>query len=97
MEWKTIDSAPKDRPFYALIDGLPYLCRYDEEDRFIRYWHTNISEGEAYYIRNIGGKEYREMIKEAEEANYQRQGSLWALGFDHKPTHWTEYSPPLDV
>lgn len=93
-EWKTIDSAPRDGSvFCALIDRLPYLCRYDEDGRFIRYTHNNIATGASYLVHYIDGKRLLEQTKEA-EYDYQVEGSLWKLGFKHEPTHWQEWQPP---
>lgn len=94
-EWQDISSAPKGSVvFSALIDGLPYKAMYDELDRFIWFAHGNISEGAHYRIHEIDGKQMREEIKPATPRNYQKQGYIWRDGFEHKPTHWQEYTPP---
>lgn len=87
-EWKTIDTAPKGNVrFYCLIDGLPYIARYDEYDRFCWLNHSNIATGASFRAHEIDGKRLLEETKEA-EYNFQQQWNLWKKGFEHKPTHW---------
>ena len=91
--WQPIETMPdnlkKDGPeFYALFDTLPYLCRYDEYGRLVRYNHSNVAKGDAYRKKIINDVEIREMIRIKGEPDYQKQGSLWTLGFDYEPTHW---------
>jgi len=94
--WRDIKSAPKDGTlFECLIDGLPYYAKYDEYGRFIRYRHTNIGEGAKYKIHYIDGKRLLEEVRE-QEYNYQKLGSIWTKGFDHKPTHWKPITPPSE-
>lgn len=86
--WQPIETAPKNRvKFWALMDDLPYIAMYDEDERFLWLNHSNIATGASYKIHNINGKRLLEETKK-EEYNYQKQWNIWKLGFEHTPTHW---------
>jgi hypothetical protein len=85
---RPIEEAPKcGKPFWVLIDRLPYLAKYGEHGRFVWCMHGNIATGASYNVKNIDGKRLLEETKAA-EYDYQRQWYLWRLGFEHKPTHF---------
>ncbi len=94
MNWKPIETAPKDgSEFIALIGGLPYKARYDEIGRFIWYMHINRATGGSYLVHKIDGKRLLEEIK-AKEYDYQPSGCFWKRGMEDKPTHWMPLPPP---
>ena len=84
-----IETAPKDGThFLALIGGLPYEARFDEQGRFIRFIHTNIAPGAVWKIHHQGGRELREQLLPPEKPQHVPTGMIWQNGFDFKPTHW---------
>jgi hypothetical protein len=92
-EWRPIGEAPKDgTEFYSLIDGLPYLSKYDEHGRFLRCNHGNAAPGASYRVHEINGVRLLEELTPA-EYDYQKQWNIWKLGFSHKPSHWCPAMP----
>lgn len=93
MEWNDIKTAPHDKPFLALIGGIPYKAKYDEHGRFIWYMHTDCGEGAEYCVHKENGLTLLEKTREA-KPRYEPRGILWCDGLNDNPTHWTEYTEP---
>ena len=95
MDWQPIETAPKDgTPFLAWISGLPYAAKYDEDGRFIWYWHSDTAFGPSYQIHTIDGKRLLEETKPQDPHKFEVQGHLWVNGFDDNPTFWTPLDKP---
>lgn len=93
--WLPFGSEPRDgTQFETLIDGLPYLAKYDKDKRFTWLAHTNVAEGRIYRTHEIDGKEYQEEVRPAGDTDFQVQSFLWRRGFDYMPSHWRPYTPP---
>lgn len=96
MNWKPIETAPRDgTKFLALVGEAIYVAEYDGK-MFVWYSHSNKASGRHYKILQIDGVEYQKEITPAQEPNYQVCGHIYIRGFKDEPTMWTELELPKE-
>lgn len=88
MEWQSMDTAPKGRPFLALNhDREVHVARIDKAGRLMRRSHQQ-RFSQKFTVQK-GSK-----VLDEESFSFDTHWTIWQKGYEFKPTHWTELEPP---